>query len=159
MFKEELGPSKAMAVIVDLIAVILVGAFVVVLFFKHNSLVPTIVLVVVGIGVPASLPFFRSVVTVSDNVLILKLRPVWRKNLVISSEVQAGIGTVDPLREFGGYGLRSGRKNRVGKPVRGLVMRGGTAIVIDTPSRQWVVSTRRPGEFLEALKSAGVEVR
>jgi hypothetical protein len=76
-------------------------------------------------------------VTVDHRGLAARSRISWPRLVVPLVEIEhAEVATVDPLREFGGWGLRTGRGGRVG-----VVLRRGAAIEVHRTGGRVVVVT------------------
>jgi len=101
-----------------------------------------------GIAVPALFAVMRLETKVQDDQLGYRFFPIhlsWRM-IPRDDIVRAVPATYRPLREFGGWGIRFGRRGRA-YTVSGT---GGVWITL-RDGREFLLGSRRPGELADAL--------
>ena len=97
----------------------------------------------------------RMVTEVRDAELVVSLRGLWRARHILLNDIRAAeMITYDPERDYGGYGIRTGRfgKAYVASGQRGVRLRlvkGGTVIV----------GSQRPEELADILRSSATRIR
>jgi hypothetical protein len=91
----------------------------------------------------------RLVTEIRDGEMLVALRGFWRARLIpISTIVSVDIVHFDPVRDYGGYGIRSTKKGKAyiaaGEEGVRLLLKDGS---------EAVVGSRRPEELAAALRS------
>jgi hypothetical protein len=89
----------------------------------------------------------RLVTEAHDGELLISLRGLWRSRRILRSEIQSAERiTYDPIRDYGGYGIRTGRfgKAYVAESTQGvrLKLANGNTVII---------GSNRPNELLAVL--------
>jgi hypothetical protein len=94
----------------------------------------------------------RLVTEVRGGKLIVGLRGLWRPRRVSLSEVSsAALVTFDPVRDYGGYGIRSNRKEKA------YIASGTQGVRIKLKNgSQIVIGSQRARELSAAVKSTGI---
>lgn len=105
-----------------------------------------ITLVVVGLLVPAFVAFIRLRTVVTQDAVIVTLRPFVRRRIPRSEIASVEPRTYRPLREYGGWGLRGTRSNRA------YTMDGDEGVqLLLTNGRRVLIGSRRHRELARAL--------
>jgi hypothetical protein len=91
----------------------------------------------------------RMVTKVDQGKLIVRLRGIWRSRRIPLAHIQSAAAiTFDPVRDYGGYGIRSGPAGKAWIASRNhgvhLILANGDALVI---------GSQRPDELVEALRN------
>ena len=89
----------------------------------------------------------RLVTELRSSELRVKLRGIWRAGSIPVSDIQSvQICTYDPIREYGGYGIRSGRRRKA------YIARGRQGVKLELTSGATVlVGSQRPEELANAI--------
>lgn len=141
-------PPKAMKVLLWVLFVeSLVVAGVVWLLATGPMWIPALVTALL-VGLAGSMLACRGVITVDDVALRLAVRPVFRKTIPRADVVSVEPTTVDPWKDFSGWGYRTRGKKLVGflfhsGPAVRLTVRSGRTYVITVPDVDRLVEVLR----------------
>jgi hypothetical protein len=97
----------------------------------------------------------RMVTEVRDAELVVSLRGLWRARHVLLNDIRsAEVITYDPERDYGGYGIRTGRfgKAYVASGQRGVRLKLASGATL-------VVGSQRPEELGGILRSSATRVQ
>jgi hypothetical protein len=92
----------------------------------------------------------RLVTEIHDGELVVSLRGFWRSRRIRFNEIRsAEIVSYDPIRDYGGYGIRSGRFGTayIAGGARGVRMKLANGATV-------MVGSERPGELAGILSTA-----
>jgi len=109
---------------------------------------------VFGLGFPALGWTMRLITQVHPGLLWVRLSPFRGIRIPVEEIESATAREYSPIREYGGWGVRTGRSGRAynahGNKGVQLVLTGG---------RRILVGSQKPDELVVALESAGADVR
>lgn len=103
-----------------------------------------------GIGLPLLFLYVKLTVTVTDDAVDIRFRPLARRTIPISDIAQAEACTYSPLREYGGWGIRAGRGGKRAYNVSGD---RGVELTL-TDGRKVMIGSQRPDELAQAIAAA-----
>ncbi len=89
----------------------------------------------------------RLVTKACDGELLISLRGLWRSRRILRNEIQAAVRiTYDPIRDYGGYGIRTGRfgKAYVAESTQGVRLKLANGDTV-------IIGSNRPDELLAVL--------
>ena len=109
--------------------------------------------IVFGLGFPAFAAIVRLVTTVTPDSLTVGLAPFRPKLIPLSTIATAMEREYSPMREFGGWGIRTSREGRAYNAHGNM----GVQLVLDDGSRI-LIGTQRPQELASALRLGGVRI-
>ncbi len=87
-----------------------------------------------GIGLPALFHYIKLTVDVTPEQIVIHYRPLTRQTIALTEVVQVEARTYQPLREFGGYGIRGVARTRAynisGNQGVSLTLRHGQSVLL-----------------------------
>ena len=108
-----------------------------------------IIVIVVGFGFPLFFYFTNLATEVRSDGLYLRFFPFHRSFRKIEPEgvIRYAVRTYSPIREYGGWGIRYGRKGKA------YNVSGNRGVQLDfSNGKQLLVGSQRPEELVEAMR-------
>jgi len=125
LWQRSIGPNAAFVVVLVVAILLLVGGTVVALIAGGAESVPLVVIPAIIVFATSTTLFWK--VRVDATAFTTRSSVGWpRYRYSISEIVEARAVTLEPLREFGGWGIRFGAGGRLG-----IVMRAGEALEVE----------------------------
>lgn len=103
-----------------------------------------------GIGLPFFFLYMKLTVTVTDDAIDIRYRPLTRRTIPLSDVAHAEARTYAPLREFGGWGIRGGMGGKRAYNVSGD--RGVELVLSD--GRKVMIGSQRADDLAQAIAAA-----
>lgn len=104
---------------------------------------------VFGIGMPLFFLYLRLIVTVTDEAIDIRFRPLTRRSIPIIDVTHVEARTYAPLREYGGWGIR-GLGGKRAYNVSGK--RGVELTLVD--GRKVMIGSQRADDLAQAIAAA-----
>jgi hypothetical protein len=105
--------------------------------------------VLVGVGLPLLFGLARLTVEVHADRVQIRYRPFVRRTIWLDSVTAAEPVTYDPVREYGGWGIKGWSRRKIAYNVRGD--RGVLITLAD--GRTVLIGSQRPEDLAAALRS------
>ena len=117
-----------------------------------------VVAILFGLGLPALLLMMHVRTTVGEDRVVIEVRPFTRREILADDIVRFGQRPVNPVREYGGWGIRGYRKSN-----RAYLMSGNTGVQLELANGDRVlIGSNRPDELetaIAVMKDAVLTVR
>ena len=105
--------------------------------------------VLIGIGLPLFFLYLRLIVTVTDESIDIRFRPLTRRTIPITDVTHVEARTYAPLREYGGWGIRGWG----GKRAYNVSGRRGVELTL-VDGGKLMIGSQRANELAQAIAAA-----